>query len=83
LLDEPAGGQTEEESRRFGRLLREVADGGTAICLVEHDLELVMSVCTEVHVLDFGKLLVSGTPEQIRQDQRVIDAYIGTVAGSA
>ncbi len=83
LLDEPAAGQTEEESRRFGRLLTDLANAGTAICLVEHDLELVMSTCSLVHVLDFGALLASGTPTQIRNNQRVVDAYIGTTAAPA
>ncbi|WP_127782365.1 ABC transporter ATP-binding protein [Rhodococcus sp. X156] len=78
LLDEPASGQTEHETDQFADLLVQLAAGGLAICLVEHDLPLVMRVCSMIHVLDFGSLLASGTPEQVRQDPAVIAAYIGT-----
>jgi branched-chain amino acid transport system ATP-binding protein len=64
-------------------VLRALAADGTAIGLVEHDLELVMNTCAMVHVLDFGTVIASGTPEQIRRDQRVIDAYIGTIPAPA
>jgi branched-chain amino acid transport system ATP-binding protein len=78
LLDEPASGQTEHETELFTQLLRRLAGDGLTICLVEHDLPLVMSVCSRIHVLDFGVLLASGTPKEIQQNQQVIDAYIGT-----
>ena len=82
LLDEPASGQTEHETEAFVALLRRLADAGLTICLVEHDLPLVMEVCTRIHVLDFGVLLASGTPNEIQQNQQVIDAYIGTTEGA-
>ncbi|WP_371836769.1 ABC transporter ATP-binding protein [Rhodococcus rhodnii] len=78
LLDEPASGQTEEETARFADLLRQLAAGGLAICLVEHDLPLVMGLCSTVHVLDYGKVIASGPPEQVGADPAVIAAYIGT-----
>ena len=83
LLDEPASGQTEQETLAFGRLLRQLADDGLAVCLVEHDLSLVMDVCSTIHVLDFGAVLASGTPEQIRNDRSVIEAYLGAEEGAA
>jgi branched-chain amino acid transport system ATP-binding protein len=77
LLDEPAAGQDTEETRRFAALLRDLAAEGCAVVLVEHDMGLVMSVCDEVHVLDLGKVVARGTPEEIQQDQTVVTAYLG------
>jgi branched-chain amino acid transport system ATP-binding protein len=81
LLDEPASGQTEQETEAFGRLLRRLAGDGLAICLVEHDMTLVMDVCETIHVLDYGKGIAAGAPEEIRTNQAVVDAYLGTPEG--
>jgi branched-chain amino acid transport system ATP-binding protein len=77
LLDEPASGQTEEETEQFGQLLRDLAGEGLGICLVEHDMALVMQVCQTIHVLDFGRMIASGTAESVRNNPTVIDAYLG------
>jgi branched-chain amino acid transport system ATP-binding protein len=77
LLDEPASGQDDRETERFAALLGEIADAGVAVLLVEHDMALVMGVCAHVHVLDFGRLLASGTPAEIRDDPGVQAAYLG------
>jgi branched-chain amino acid transport system ATP-binding protein len=78
LLDEPASGQSEEETERFAELLKHlVATDGLSVCLVEHDVPLVMGLCDRIHVLNFGQLLASGTPEEIRQNSEVADAYLG------
>jgi branched-chain amino acid transport system ATP-binding protein len=77
LLDEPAAGQDSEETRRFAALLRSLADDGTVVLLVEHDMSLVMGVCDEVHVLDLGKIISVGPPAVIRQDETVLAAYLG------
>ena len=79
LLDEPASGLDETETASFGRLLRELAAEGMAVLLVEHDVPLVLAVCDEVHVLDVGRVLATGTPDAIRTDPRVHDAYLGAV----
>ena len=82
LLDEPASGQTEAETDRFGELLKHlVAESDLAICLVEHDMTLVMKVCEVIHVLDYGRMISVGTPDEVRNDQAVIDAYLGAPAG--
>lgn len=79
LLDEPASGQTEQETEEFGDLLGRLAvSDGIAICLVEHDMSLVMQVCSTIHVLDYGQIIAVGSPEQVRNDPAVIDAYLGT-----
>ncbi|WP_174183683.1 ABC transporter ATP-binding protein [Nocardia barduliensis] len=79
LLDEPAAGQDHTETERFGELLRSLADDGTAVLLVEHDMGLVMNVCDEVFVLDLGKVIASGPPAVIRADETVLAAYLGDV----
>ncbi len=79
LLDEPASGQSEQDTAAFGRLLRQLAgENGMAICLIEHDMSLVMGVCDTIHVLDFGRTIAHGLPDVIRRQPAVIDAYLGT-----
>jgi branched-chain amino acid transport system ATP-binding protein len=77
LLDEPASGQDEQETDAFAQLLLDLAGEGMAILMVEHDVALVMRVCSWIHVLDFGAILAVGTPEEIQQNQAVLDAYLG------
>ena len=78
LLDEPASGQDESETIEFAQLLRALAADGVAVVLVEHDVALVMEVCSTVHVLDFGRIIASGTPAEIQADEAVLAAYLGT-----
>jgi branched-chain amino acid transport system ATP-binding protein len=80
LLDEPASGQTEQETEEFAEMLRGLAAEGLGICLVEHDLPLVMGLCSTIHVLDQGRLIASGTPDEIRSSPEVVAAYIGAEA---
>ncbi|MEY2433486.1 MAG: branched-chain amino acid transport system ATP-binding protein [Acidimicrobiaceae bacterium] len=77
LLDEPSSGLDEEETDDFADLLRSLVSEGKAVLIVEHDMDLVMGVCDYIHVLDFGTILSSGLPEEIRADPRVQDAYLG------
>lgn len=78
LLDEPASGLSAEEMTELGRTIRDLTDT-TATLLVEHHMDLVMSVCDRVTVLDFGRVIASGTPARVQGDQAVTAAYLGTV----
>jgi branched-chain amino acid transport system ATP-binding protein len=77
LLDEPSSGLSDTESEELGDLLCQLAAGGMGVLLVEHDMELVMRICTNIHVLDFGAVLMVGTPAEVRADDRVRAAYLG------
>jgi branched-chain amino acid transport system ATP-binding protein len=77
LLDEPGSGLDHNESEELGDLLLTLAGRGMAILLVEHDVELVMRVCEEIFVLDFGKIIARGTPSEIQANEAVQAAYLG------
>ena len=78
LLDEPGSGLDDTESQAFAQLLVELAGEGLGVLIVEHDVDLVMSVCKNIFVLDFGEIIASGNPRQIQEDPRVQAAYLGT-----
>jgi branched-chain amino acid transport system ATP-binding protein len=80
LMDEPAAGLDTDESEELGRHLRALPEAGVTVLLVDHDMSLVLSVCDEVVVLDFGRVIARGTPAQIRNDDTVIAAYLGAHA---
>jgi sulfate-transporting ATPase len=78
MLDEPAAGLDENESAELARLIRRLADErNMAVLLVEHDVGLVMSTCDRIVVIDFGRVIASGAPSEIRDHQGVRDAYLG------
>ncbi|QXC62929.1 ABC transporter ATP-binding protein [Aquihabitans sp. G128] len=77
LLDEPASGLDEEETNRFAEILTELAAEGLGILLVEHDVPLVMRLCQQITVLNFGSVLAVGTPKEIQTNEAVVEAYLG------
>jgi branched-chain amino acid transport system ATP-binding protein len=80
LLDEPSSGLSTAETRSFGALLRELAAEGKAVLIVEHDMDLIMRVCDDLHVLNFGEVIASGPPADVRADTGVQRAYLGQPA---
>jgi branched-chain amino acid transport system ATP-binding protein len=79
LLDEPAAGTNPSEKLELAKLIRRVRDEmGVSILLIEHDMKLVMSLAERLYVLNFGSVIASGTPEDIRANDAVIEAYLGS-----
>ena len=81
LLDEPAAGLDKAETEWFGAQLRRLVDQGYTMLLVDHDMGLVLNVCDHIHMLVFGELTASGTPEEMRNNPEVIAAYLGHSGG--
>jgi branched-chain amino acid transport system ATP-binding protein len=79
-LDEPAAGLDTVESEELGARLRALADDGQAMLLVDHDMGLVLGICDEVVVLEFGHVIARGAPDVVRNDPQVIGAYLGSAA---
>ena len=78
LLDEPAAGMNPQETLELASFIREIRDHfQKTILLIEHHMDLVMGIADRIYVLDFGKLIAKGTPEEIQNNERVIDAYLG------
>lgn len=77
LLDEPAAGLDTRETELLGALLAKLPDRGITLLLVDHDMSIVLGVCDTVTVIDFGSVIASGSPAEIRGDQRVLSAYLG------
>ena len=82
LLDEPAAGLDPAETAELRAVLERLPALGTSILLVDHDMALVLGVCHRVHVLDFGCIIATGTPAEVRADPAVVAAYLGQQAGS-
>jgi ABC-type branched-subunit amino acid transport system ATPase component len=78
LLDEPGGGLDSAESQWLGHRLRNIRDSGVSILLIDHDMQLVLDLCDEIQVLNFGVIIAAGSPSAVRADPQVKSAYLGS-----
>lgn len=84
LLDEPAAGMNPNETAALTGLIKKIREEfGLTVLLIEHDMSLVMKICERIYVLDYGMLIASGKPEEIRANKRVIEAYLGEEVSNA
>ena len=83
LLDEPAAGMNPQESSQLMRLIRKIRDQGITVLIIEHDMKVMMNLADHIYALDHGVLIAQGTPDEIRADTRVIEAYLGRGSADA
>jgi len=83
LLDEPAAGMNPQESSRLMRLIRKIRDQGITVLIIEHDMKVMMNLADHIYAFDHGVLIAQGTPDEIRANPRVIEAYLGRGSADA
>lgn len=77
LLDEPTGGLIQEETDRITRLIEKIRDKGITVCLIEHKMQMIMGLANHIAVINYGEKIAEGTPDEIKNNKAVIEAYLG------
>lgn len=77
LLDEPTGGLIQEETDRITRLIEKIRDKGITVCLIEHKMQMIMGLADHIAVINYGEKIAEGTPDEIKNNKAVIEAYLG------
>ena len=77
MLDEPTAGLNDTETEAFRTMVLRIRDGGVTLLVIEHHMRFIMSLCDEIVVLNFGRLIESGTPDKVQRSEAVIEAYLG------
>lgn len=77
LLDEPTGGLIQEETDRITHLIESIRDQGTTVCIIEHKMQMIMGLANRIVVLNYGEKIAEGSPDEIKTNQAVIEAYLG------
>lgn len=83
LLDEPVAGMNDRESEGVAEIVRGLRERGLTVLVIEHDMPFVMGLCDRVTVLDYGRLIAEGTPDEVQRDPRVEEVYLGTLGDAA
>jgi ABC-type branched-subunit amino acid transport system ATPase component len=83
LLDEPAAGMNPQESSQLIQLVRKIREQGITIVIIEHDMKVMMTLADRIYAIDHGEVIAQGTPEEIRKNPKVIEAYLGRGATDA
>jgi branched-chain amino acid transport system ATP-binding protein len=77
LLDEPSAGMNPQEVKELNQLILRIRESGKTVFLIEHNMKVIMDICDRIAVLDFGEKIAEGVPEEVRENQRVVEAYLG------
>lgn len=77
FLDEPAAGINPDETEGLTELIKKIANQGITVCLIEHKMQMIMKLAHKIMVLNYGEKIAEGTPEEIRKNEKVIEAYLG------